>query len=182
MTTVFISYSHDSDQHRDAVLALSERLRLDGVTTILDRYINGSPRQGWPRWMLDSLDEANFVLVVCTESYYRRFRGHEEPGKGKGVDWEGALITQEMHNLRSTTLKFVPIFVTGTEENRSSPNPRQITTRHPAPLRSCAVKLEEAPSTSFLRISLRCQLMHVQNTVTEHDSPRGQSAGATAMP
>lgn len=28
--TVFISYSHDSDEHRENVLALSERLRLAG--------------------------------------------------------------------------------------------------------------------------------------------------------
>jgi hypothetical protein len=30
--------------------------------------------------MLDQLDWAEFVLVVCTETYYRRFRGHEKPG------------------------------------------------------------------------------------------------------
>ena len=109
--TVFISYSHDSDEHRERVLALSERLREDGIETLLDRYVNGSPKQGWPRWMLDQLDVADSVLVVCTETYYRRFRGHEEPGKGKGVDWEGALITQEMYDSRSQMLKFVPVFL-----------------------------------------------------------------------
>ena len=35
--TVFISYSHDSDAHRERVLGLSERLRADGIATILDR-------------------------------------------------------------------------------------------------------------------------------------------------
>ncbi len=109
--TVFISYSHDSEAHRDKALALSERLRDDGINTILDQYVNGSPEQGWPRWMLDQLDAATFVLVVCTETYYRRFRGHEAPGKGKGVDWEGALITQELYDARSRTLKFVPVFL-----------------------------------------------------------------------
>ena len=58
---------------------------------------------------LDRLDEAVFVLVACTETYYRRFRGHEEPDRGKGVDWEGTLITQEIYDARSRTLKFVPI-------------------------------------------------------------------------
>ena len=87
--TVFISYSHDADAHRERVLALSERLREDGIETILDQYVNGSPTEGWPRWMLNGLDAADSVIVVCTETYYRRFRGHEEPGKGKGVDWEG---------------------------------------------------------------------------------------------
>lgn len=109
--TVFISYSHDSDEHREQVLALSERLRADGIKTLLDQYVNGSPQQGWPRWMLDQLDAADFVLVVCTETYYRRFRGHEEPGRGKGVDWEGALITQGIYDSRSRTLKFVPVFL-----------------------------------------------------------------------
>jgi SEFIR domain len=108
---VFISYSHDSDEHRERVLSFSERLRADGIDTILDQYLNGSPQQGWPRWMLDQLDAADAVLVVCTPTYYRRFRGHEEPGKGKGVDWEGALITQELYDSRSRTLKFVPIFL-----------------------------------------------------------------------
>ena len=108
---VFISYSHDSDEHRERVLALSERLRQDGIDTRLDRYPNGTPPEGWPRWMLNQLDAANFVLVVCTETYYRRFRGHEQPGKGKGADWEGALITQEIYDSRSNTTKFVPVFL-----------------------------------------------------------------------
>jgi hypothetical protein len=108
---VFISYSHDSEAHREKALALSERLRADGIETIFDQYVNGSPEQGWPRWMLDQLDAATFVLVICTETYYRRFRGHEELGKGKGVDWEGALITQEIYDKRSRTLKFVPVFL-----------------------------------------------------------------------
>jgi hypothetical protein len=51
--TVFISYSHDSDEHRQQVLALSERLRADGIATLLDQYVNGSPAVGWPRWMLN---------------------------------------------------------------------------------------------------------------------------------
>lgn len=109
--TVFISYSHDSDEHRKQVLGLSERLRQDGIETRLDQYVNGSPAEGWPRWMMNQLDETLFVLVVCTETYYRRFRGHEQPGKGKGVDWEGALITQEIYDSRSQTLKFVPVFL-----------------------------------------------------------------------
>ena len=105
----FISYSHDSDQHRDRVLGVSERLRRDGYDTRLDQYVNGSPPKGWPLWMLDRLDEAESVLVVCTETYYRRFRGHEQPDRGKGVVWEGALITQELYDSRSCTLKFVPV-------------------------------------------------------------------------
>lgn len=33
---VFISYSHDSEEHKDRVLALSDRLRADGIDCIID--------------------------------------------------------------------------------------------------------------------------------------------------
>ena len=67
---VFLSYSHDSDAHRERVLALSERLRCDGIATILDRYVNGTPPEGWPRWMQNRLDESDRVLLICTPTYY----------------------------------------------------------------------------------------------------------------
>ena len=55
---IFISYSHDPDEHRERVLRLSERLRADGIGAPINQYVNGSPPAGWPRWMLDQLDEA----------------------------------------------------------------------------------------------------------------------------
>jgi 3',5'-cyclic AMP phosphodiesterase CpdA len=113
---VFISYSHDSDGHADLVLALAERLRSDGVDARIDQYVAGTPVEGWPRWMLNQLDWADFVLVVCTETYYRRFRGREKSGKGKGADWEGNLITLEMYDAKSTTTKFAPVSFDGQNE------------------------------------------------------------------
>jgi len=35
---VFTSYSHDSTEHEERVLALSNRLRIDGVDSIIDQY------------------------------------------------------------------------------------------------------------------------------------------------
>jgi hypothetical protein len=59
--------------------------------------------------MLDQVDGANFVLLVCTETYYRRFRGQGPPDVGKGVDWEGQLITLEICRAKSRTAKFLPV-------------------------------------------------------------------------
>lgn len=106
---VFISYSHDSEAHRERVLGLSQRLRQDGIVAEIDRYVEGSPLDGWPRWMLNQIDNADRVLLCCTETYYRRFRGHESPGTGKGGDCEGAIITQEIYDARSYTKRFVPV-------------------------------------------------------------------------
>jgi len=44
---VFISYSHDSREHKDRVLELSDRLRDDGIDCHLDQY-EESPAEGWP--------------------------------------------------------------------------------------------------------------------------------------
>jgi hypothetical protein len=106
---VLISYSHDSVDHQERVLALAERLRKEGVDAQIDQYVAGTPEEAWPRWMLDRLDWADFVLAVCTETYYRRFRGHEESDEGKGADWEGQLITQVIYHAKSRTKKFVPV-------------------------------------------------------------------------
>jgi hypothetical protein len=56
-------------------------------------------------------------LVVCTETYYRRFRGREEPGKGKGVDWEGNLITLAIYQAKSSTKKLVPVLFDRQDES-----------------------------------------------------------------
>jgi len=98
------------------VLGLAERLRQAGADAQIDQYVAGTPPEGWPRWMLDRLDWAEFVLVICTETYYRRFRGHEEPSKGKGADWEGNLITLGMYGAKSKTTKFAAVLFTCQDE------------------------------------------------------------------
>ena len=72
--------------------------------------------------MLDKLDWADFVLLICTETYYRRFRGHEQSDMGRGVDWEGQLITLEIYNAKSRTTKFVPI-IFGSQDKEFIPEP-----------------------------------------------------------
>jgi hypothetical protein len=67
----FISYSHDSLEHKARVLQLSNRLRSGGVSCSIDQY-EFSPPEGWPNWMARRIAEADFVLVVCTEPYALR--------------------------------------------------------------------------------------------------------------
>ncbi len=105
---VFISYSHDTRKHTNRVLALSNRLRDEGVDCQVDQY-EESPPQGWARWMEDQIEWADFVLVICTETYLRRFRGKEGQGKGKGATWEGAIISQEIYDAHTQNTRFIPI-------------------------------------------------------------------------
>src|SRR5215831_19540780 len=105
---VLISYSHDSREHARRVLNLSDRLRRGGVDCYIDQY-EQSPREGWSRWTMNQMEQAEFVLVVCTESYERRFRGKEEAGKGLGARWEGAIITEEIYQNEANNTKFIPV-------------------------------------------------------------------------
>jgi hypothetical protein len=107
---VFISYSHDSEDHKNHVQELSERLLADGIDCHLDVY-EPSPPEGWPRWMSTQIDQAEFVLVICTETYNRRADGKESPGVGHGANWEGLLITQQIFEDAGRNNKFIPVLL-----------------------------------------------------------------------
>lgn len=104
---VFISYSHDSPEHRRCVLDLSERLRADGIDCHIDQY-ESSPPEGWPQWMITNIERADFLLVVCTETYARRVSGQEAEGAGLGARWEGKLIIQKLYEA-SANDKVIPV-------------------------------------------------------------------------
>lgn len=104
--TAFISYSHDSKEHQDRVLKLANKLRSDGIDCALDQY-EDSPPEGWPKWMDRGVKNSDFVLVVCTETYYNRVMGEDE--KGMGIKWESTLIYQQLYNAGANNTKFIPI-------------------------------------------------------------------------
>jgi SEFIR domain-containing protein len=108
-TKVFVSYSHDSDQHSQRVLALSTQLRKQGVDASLDQY-ETRPPQGWPRWCEEQLrpENSEFVLVVCTEMYLNRIEGKVPADEGRGVFWEGSVIYNYLYNQKSNS-RFIPI-------------------------------------------------------------------------
>ena len=85
---VFISYSHDSPEHRDKVLELSERLRADGIDARIDQYVEHEG-QNWPDWCEDQIRDADLVLMVCTSVYRAAVEGKALPGSRKGVCWGG---------------------------------------------------------------------------------------------
>ena len=105
---VFISYTHDTQEHMDRVWAMSEKLRNDGVDCRIDQH-EESPAEGWPRWCRNPVQESQFVLIGCTETYHRRYEGKEKTGKGLGGQWEGFVITQELYEAEGKSTKFIPV-------------------------------------------------------------------------
>jgi hypothetical protein len=68
---VFISYAHAEKQLADNVLDFSNYLRSRGIDAEIDQY-EEAPPQGWPLWMASQVDQADFVLVLATKTYYER--------------------------------------------------------------------------------------------------------------
>jgi hypothetical protein len=123
---VFVSYSHDSSSHLERVLELSNRLRAQGVDCHIDQY-EMSPPEGWPAWMSSQIENARFVLVVCTETYARRVGGREAPGKGLGAQWEGAVITHSLYEAGGRNEKFIPVIFAGADAQHVPPFLRPVT-------------------------------------------------------
>lgn len=109
---VFISYAHDSNEHRDFLLKYSNWLITPGgLDCSIDHYVEDSDLpEGWPHWMRTQIREAKYVLVVCSPKYLARYnRDQKEEGKGKGVKFESTLIENDIYQKESLNAKFIPV-------------------------------------------------------------------------
>jgi hypothetical protein len=106
MPTAFVSYSWDSDEHRNWVLALATQLRADGVETVLDQW-HLVPGDQLPAFMEKAVRESDYVLIICTP----RYKDRSERRLG-GVGYEGDIITGQVLTTRNER-KFIPILRIG---------------------------------------------------------------------
>jgi len=99
---VFISYSHDSQDHRKWVAKLGTELLDNGIEVTLDQW---DLRLGGDitLFMERGLCSSDRVLLVCTEKYVRK----ADAGEG-GVGYERNIVTPELAKSIDTD-RFVPI-------------------------------------------------------------------------
>ncbi|SUW63522.1 SEFIR domain [Buttiauxella agrestis] len=86
----FISYSHDSQEHKKWVLEFATRLRNNGVDALLDQW-DLKPGDDLPHFMEQGLSTADRVLMVCTDKYVEKANS----GAG-GVGYEKMIVTADM--------------------------------------------------------------------------------------
>lgn len=110
--TVFVSYSHDNDEHKAWVRKLASALRSHGVNAILDQWdlrIGSDLRF----FMENGLSAANLVLCVCSESYVKKVNS----GSG-GSGYEGMIMTQPL--LQNANTEFIISVI------RNNPSPNKV--------------------------------------------------------
>lgn len=119
MAIIFISYAHDEASNiRQDVAALAVYLRAQDLVVITDaQHQDRPPPNGWQKWMQQSIESADVVLMVCTKRYRECCESgvSKEVAGGRGVGWEGVIICQTLYNARSENHKFFPILPDGGE-------------------------------------------------------------------
>lgn len=107
---VFISYSHDSQNHKKWVLDLATRLRNSGVDAIIDQW-ELSAGDDLPHFMETQLAIADRVIMVCSERYVEKANS----GSG-GVGYEKMIITSDLLS-RIDSNKVIPIIKQGASKD-----------------------------------------------------------------
>ncbi|MBI5593248.1 MAG: toll/interleukin-1 receptor domain-containing protein [Deltaproteobacteria bacterium] len=106
---VFVSYSWDSNEHKQWVKRLSTKLRSDGVDVTLDQW-HTAPGDQLAEFMERSIRENDFVIIICTPKY--KDKSDKRTG---GVGYEGDIMTAEVKTYKNHR-KFIPILKSGNWE------------------------------------------------------------------
>lgn len=175
---VFISYSHDSPEHKDWVLRFARELRENGVDPIIDVW-GLRPGNDVLKFMERGVRDSNRVLMICTEKYVAK----ADSGVG-GVGYEAMIVTAELVRDLGTA-KFIPII----RQNSVRPIvPTSVSTRlyinlshgadHVAEMKSLLQELHSVPPE---RPPLGpSPFTKTRSAVTTHATPPGTSFEATA--
>jgi hypothetical protein len=117
--SAFISYSWDSPEHREWVIALATKLREKGIEVTLDHWHLplGADKT---LFMERAVQESDHVLLICTPKFKEK-----ADGRLGGVGWEASIVTGELANYLTQT-KFIPILREG---SFATTMPRWITNR-----------------------------------------------------
>jgi len=99
---VFISYSHDSEEHKAWVKRLATDLRSNGIDATFDMW-ELSPGQDVAAFMHKGIVNAARVLLICSDTYVQK----AEAGTG-GVGYERLIVTGEVVQSIDTK-KFIPL-------------------------------------------------------------------------
>lgn len=99
---VFISYSHDSSEHKEWVLELASALLNHGIDVTLDQW-DLAAGQDMAAFMATGIRTADRVLLICSDTYVTKAEG----GTG-GVGYERLIVTGEIIGAIDT-VKFIPV-------------------------------------------------------------------------
>ncbi len=111
--TVFISYSWDSEAHKEWVLNLAENLIKNGVDVLLDQYELSAGKE--MTFFMEKAMTADKVLLILTPNY--KLKADKREG---GVGYEYSLLSKEYYDKEPDKTRILPVLREG-DEKISSP-------------------------------------------------------------
>jgi hypothetical protein len=111
---VFISYSHDSPEHKDQVRAFSAFLRTRfGLDVRLDQW-DDNRRRDWSLWATGLFKTADYIVVIASPEYRKRAEGEAAADEGRGAQFEAAMIRDALtRDLGAATERILPVVLPG---------------------------------------------------------------------
>jgi hypothetical protein len=111
--TVFISYTHDSPEHKAQVRRFAELVRSHGIMVVLDQWAT-THRQDWSTWAPKSIVRSDYTLMIASPNYKAAADDFDDSDRNPGAKSEAAVIRDLLHGDRATwKRKLLPILLPG---------------------------------------------------------------------
>ena len=110
----FISYSHDSPEHKKWVLKLATDLRGVGIDVTLDQW-DLQLGEDVVQFMQSGITQSDRVILICSEAYVKK----SDRGQG-GVGYEKLIVSAEVAQ-KIDTAKFIPVIRSQDAETAAIP-------------------------------------------------------------
>jgi hypothetical protein len=104
---VFISYSWDSEVHKQWVLEFAKRLLSDGIDVKLDRY-ELKPGRNLPYFIENAINISNKIIIIFTPNYKLK-----ADNKSGGVGYEYSIINSGIYKNIPLQEKVIPVLRSG---------------------------------------------------------------------
>lgn len=98
---VFVSYSWDSQEHKDWILALVTELRKNGIDAQYDEFILQKGTVNMNQMMIEQIRDSDYTIIVLTDKYAEK----AESFTG-GVGYETSLLINE---IKENIQKIIPV-------------------------------------------------------------------------
>jgi hypothetical protein len=110
---VFVSYAHESKPHIEGVHCFCQVLAQSGIDVRMDRWDTGV-RRDWQLWATRQILEADFVIVIASETCRKVGDGTIAVGSHVGLQSEMRTLRELYHSdPASWTSKILPVVLPG---------------------------------------------------------------------
>ncbi|CAM3802821.1 toll/interleukin-1 receptor domain-containing protein [Kibdelosporangium persicum] len=112
-TRVFVTYTHDSEEHKNQVLALANLLRAHGLDVRLDAW-DTHERKDWYVWGQRQITLADYVVVVASARYKKVGDGDVAADENRGAQAEVTALREMFQQDRPHwTRRVLPVLLPG---------------------------------------------------------------------